>query len=724
MAVELATAYVSIVPTTKGLAKSVEQEFGGPSIDTAAKKAGDRAGGQFADGWGKKIAGAGLLTGAAVAGIGVGLFKLGSTFDDAFDRLRVGTGKTGEELAGLQDSFRNLAQDVPSSFGDISTVLTGLTQKLGATGAPLETLSAQLLNVSRITGTDLQSNVESVSRLFGDWGVATEDQSFVLDELFRAGQKSGVGLDVLSQSLVQFGAPLRNLGFSLQESEALLATFAKTGVNTDTVMAGLKAGVGKLAKAGESVPDTFKRVVAEITKLGPGTEATKKAIELFGQRAGPDLADAIAGGKFSIDELMDSIVNGQDTINTASHDTADFAESWQKLKNRVFLALEPIATKFFTLVGSAMDRLGPVFQEVIGGLRAFQEAWVANDGDVTSSGFPGLMEKLANILHGRVVPAIQAFVGWLRDLWTQHGPQVVAVITTLFDGIRTGIEFLATNQTALITFAAIAGGILVVAFIAWAAAAGAAAISTIAAAAPLIAIGVLIGATAAAIIYAYTHWQFFHDVVDAVARFIADKLWPILKAVGEWLITTLVPAIAAVVEWLAVHFIKSIKDSIEFIGKLWHAAVDAKDFLVAAFNAVVDFVTGLPGRLADGAKGLWDWITEPFRDAMAAVRKLWNDTIGGFSFSIPDWIPIPGVAGKTFSVPKLHSGGWVPGTPGADVPILAQAGEFVLSRADVAAMQAGGPGAGGNQINIDRIDTGGRPLLEQLVELQHLLPAA
>lgn len=37
-----------------------------------------------------------------------------------------------------------------------------------------------------------------------------------------------------------------------------------------------------------------------------------------------------------------------------------------------------------------------VLDEIIGGFRAFGAAWKANDGDITSSGFPGFMERVAN----------------------------------------------------------------------------------------------------------------------------------------------------------------------------------------------------------------------------------------------------------------------------------------------------------------------------------------
>jgi len=40
---------------------------------------------------------------------------------------------------------------------------------------------------------------------------------------------------------------------------------------------------------------------------------------------------------------------------------------------------------------------------------------------------------------------------------------------------------------------------------------------------------------------------------------------------------------------------------------------------------------------------------------MDAIKWLWNNTVGGFKFSIPSWIPF--VGGKTFQIPKIGEGG-------------------------------------------------------------------
>ena len=299
--------------------------------------------------------------GAAIAaGIAIGtkaLLDLGESFDEAYDTIRIGTGATGEALAGLQDDFKAVFADVPADMATVGTAIADLNTRLGLTGKPLQDLSAQFIDLSRITGTDLATNINHVTRVFGDWQISADQQAGSLDAMFRAAQASGIGFDDLTTSVVKFGAPLRNLGFGFDESLALLSQFDKAGVNTQTVFGGLRQGIGKLAKDGEAVPETFRRVVDSIEKMGPGTEATALAIELFGARSGPDLADAIAGGKFAIDDMFAAITEGEDTVRGAAKDTDDWRESLTRLKNKALVALEPIATGLFNALGWLADAM-------------------------------------------------------------------------------------------------------------------------------------------------------------------------------------------------------------------------------------------------------------------------------------------------------------------------------------------------------------------------------
>ena len=318
-----------------------------------------------------------------------------------------------------------MARDVPASFGDVSTAITDINQRLGLTGPQLETVSAQMLNLSRITDTDLGTNVQNLTRLFGDWGVEADQMPAVMDQVFRATQQSGVGLDQLSAQVVQFGAPLRNLGFSFSDSVAMLSQFEAQGVNTSTVMSGLRQGLRNFAQDGEAPADAFRRFVDGVRN---GTLDMTDAMETFGGRAGADMFAAISEGRFDFDALSASIENGSDTINQAAHDTEDFGEKWQRIKNRVFLALEPVATRVFDAVGQAMDDLGPKVEQL--------SAWLQENIPPAMERVRAVFERVWPRARELFVQAVSAISGW----WAQNGPGITAFMSDLVDTFQGGFD--------------------------------------------------------------------------------------------------------------------------------------------------------------------------------------------------------------------------------------------------------------------------------------------
>ena len=232
MTLEAGTAYVDLQPQLGGgFFSKIKGAMGGGGL----KKVGLAAGAVLATGLGAGLA------------VGIGAFKLGESFDEAFDTIRVGTGATGDALADLEDDFKEVFSSVPTTMDLASTAVADLNTRTGQTGEGLVDLAKQMLEMSRITGSDLAGNNETTTRLFGDWGVATDEQAGKLDKLFRASQASGVGISDLASSAVQFGAPLRNLGFTMDESIALFAKWNKEGVNTEAIFGGMKIAVGKFA---------------------------------------------------------------------------------------------------------------------------------------------------------------------------------------------------------------------------------------------------------------------------------------------------------------------------------------------------------------------------------------------------------------------------------------------------------------------------------------------
>lgn len=320
---------------------------------------------------------------AVIAGIGAMALSAALDFDEASDTIRVGTGATGKALDDLNTSFSTVFTSVPATAADAATAIADLNTRLGLTGPALEATATQFLNLARITKTDLNTAIAAGTRLFGDWSIATEDQSAALDFMFKTSQSTGIALDRLMQLVVQFGAPLRAFGFSMEEGAALMGKWEKEGVNLETVLSGMRFALGKFAEAGKEPAAALQEVIAAIQNAKTESESTAIAFENFGQRAATDMSRAIIEGRFNIDELVTSLKASSETINDAAKDSLSLGERWKVVKNSAMALLEPIG-KFLVgalealvfvvgksidslkLIGKSFDEWGKKIKDLIG----------------------------------------------------------------------------------------------------------------------------------------------------------------------------------------------------------------------------------------------------------------------------------------------------------------------------------------------------------------------
>lgn len=381
----------------------------------------------------KRAAAGVLLLGGAGIAAARGLYEIGATFDDAYDTIRVQTGKTGQALNGLEDSFRAVVKTVPADFATASQAVGLLNSRLGLTGKALENRSAQFLELSRITKTDLGENIASVTRLFGDWDVATSRQAGTLDLLFRAGQQSGTSVAALARQVVQFGAPLRQLGFGLDQSVAMFAAFEKAGVNTQTMMPGLKFALKSFLSEGK---DPGKALIATFKGIKDGTLDTSKAFKIFGGRATPDMIEAIRQGRFDLDKMTASLRGGKDTVMGAAKDTRDLSEAWQIFKNRAMLKIEPIAIRVFEILGGGMNKLPGQIEPATNAIGDLV-GWLARNKDLVIALAGGLATYLVLTKAWAISTAIAAFAtgGWTTSFWALNAAMTANPVGAIIVGI-------------------------------------------------------------------------------------------------------------------------------------------------------------------------------------------------------------------------------------------------------------------------------------------------
>jgi hypothetical protein len=149
---------------------------------------------------------------------------------------------------------------------------------------------------------------------------------------------------------------LRGLGMDIEQSAALIGTLSKAGMDVGDVMPAMTKSLSAATKAGKPAKQALEEIFLAIAFAKDDVKAMDLAMGFFGKKAGPELALAAREGKLGLDELLLSMQEG-DTISGLAKETEDFAEKWETLKNKTFVALEPAATKLFNSLGTAMDRI-------------------------------------------------------------------------------------------------------------------------------------------------------------------------------------------------------------------------------------------------------------------------------------------------------------------------------------------------------------------------------
>jgi phage-related minor tail protein len=348
--------------------------------------------------------------GAAIASLGTAAVLAADNINKAYNAIRVGSGATGEDLEALKSDFDAVFGTIPAGAGEVGTAIADLNTRLGLTGKPLQNMATRFLELSRITGTDVASNIKEVTRLFGNWSVAAEEQTGMLDYLFKVSQSTGIGVDRLSTLTTQYGSTLRGLGFDLKGSVAVLGKFEKGGVNIEAALAGMKMGLGNLAGKGITDPvEALDELARQVREAGTEIEAVSIAAEVFGARGAAEMAAAIRSGNLDLGDFVTMLDASEETVLTAADASMSLGDRMAILQHKAEKALEPVGNLLIGVFETAMPHLeaaGDALVEAGESVATWAEEAVAAAGPVVDA----LQEKMT--------PAVEFFQGRMDHVVT------------------------------------------------------------------------------------------------------------------------------------------------------------------------------------------------------------------------------------------------------------------------------------------------------------------
>ena len=316
---------------------------------------------------------------APIMGVGAASVVAWKEVDEGLDIVTKKTGATGEALEDMQNRTRNIAKTMPTDFATAGTAVGEVNTRFGLTGDALEDLSVKFIKFAELNDTDVSSSIDNVQSMMAAWGVETEDAGLMLDMLTKAGQDSGVAVDTLSQQLMQNKTALDEMGFSLDESVDLLANCEKNGIDTSTMLGGLKKALQNSAKEGKSSADALAELQDTLMGAESDAEASQIAMELFGNKAGPAIADACRDGRLSLEDLgyaMEDLAGTTDATFDSVQDPLD--------------QMQPILNTLKDTGAQLVTDLGPAIVTVLGAI---------SDGvSALNTWWSGLDEKQKNVI--------------------------------------------------------------------------------------------------------------------------------------------------------------------------------------------------------------------------------------------------------------------------------------------------------------------------------------
>lgn len=254
-----------------------------------------------------------------------------SEFDKGGDEVIKATGATGEVAAELRQSYANVSKQIVADSSAIGRALGEVNTRFGFTGKELEDATLQFLKFSDVTGEDAKTAVAEVSKMMQKAGISTQSYASILDMLYTASANGGISISKLTENLTKYGTQLKNMGFDTETSISLFTELERSGVNVEQMFSGLQKASANWLKEGKDTREEFEKLIDDIKKSPTSTAAGQRAVEILGNKAGPEFAEAVRKGEFEynnfvklvqdsggkLSKVYDETISGVDEIKLA-----------------------------------------------------------------------------------------------------------------------------------------------------------------------------------------------------------------------------------------------------------------------------------------------------------------------------------------------------------------------------------------------------------------------
>jgi phage-related minor tail protein len=574
LAVELATAYVSILPDTSRIAPMLNRSLGN-AANEAGDNAGRSAGSRLSDRMKVAVVAGGAAIGAALTKSIAGALELGSINA----KFEASMGVTKDQAGALGKATGDIYKSgFGSSMGDVATAVEAVQtsfKNLGQAGEQSLTDATKVASSFADTfGTDVTEAVQTAAQLVTNGLAKNSTEAF--DLMTTSFQKIPVAMrGELPEILNEYGTNFRALGFNGEQSFSLLVKAAEQGKFA-------------LDKTGDALKEFTIR----------GSDMSKTSV------------DAYTSIGLNAEEMSNKIASGGPMAQEALRQTAEGLLGIQDPATRANTAIALFGTPMEDL---SVDQI-PAFLGALADGSNGMEGFAGSGqkmSDALGSSATAKFEALKRTLQGGLTEALIKTTDWMNQ---NRGVTIAlaAVLGTLAIAV-------VAAKVATTTYAA-AQVIIRGATAAWAGAQWL--LNAAMSANPMGLVVIAIAALVAAVVWIATKttwfqtiWEHVWNAIKTAVSFIWESvLKPTFSAIG-----TAFEAVGSAMSWVWENVIKPV----------WNFLSGAIQFY---WDNVIKVVFEAIKRLFQDVGSVFEWVwnnvIKPAWDALgAAIPWVWENLI-------------------------------------------------------------------------------------------------
>ena len=204
---------------------------------------------------------ASMAAGAKMFGVLNNMFGVSvntaADFEQAMARVGAVSGAIGEDFERLSRQARDLGRDTQYS----ATQAANSQELLARAGFQTNEIIAAmpgLLDMASAEGMDLANAADIASSALRGFGLGAEEMNRVADVLAKTSSASNTSISLLGESLKYVAKPASALGFTIEQTNAMLGAMANSGIKGSQAGTALKAAFLRLSQEPTRVAKALK----------------------------------------------------------------------------------------------------------------------------------------------------------------------------------------------------------------------------------------------------------------------------------------------------------------------------------------------------------------------------------------------------------------------------------------------------------------------------------